>query len=55
MTKEKAIEYLIANEICSSEWAEAGMYHAIKEVVLSKATCFTKRYLDSLLKTAGEF
>lgn len=55
MNKLEAIEYLVQNEICSDEWAEAGMYTAISTIIKSEESFFTQEYLDVLLKEASEF
>jgi hypothetical protein len=49
MDKLEAIKYLIEHEFNGDEWQEAGMYHAIKEVIEFKGF-ISNNHLDRLLK-----
>lgn len=53
--KEDALKYLIENEICSNEWNEAGMYHALRDIITNKEHFFKRSELDDLLKKAENF
>ena len=50
MSKIKALEYLVKNEIHTSEWKGTAMYHKCKKVITSTKTFFTKYELDEMLK-----
>jgi hypothetical protein len=50
MTKIEAIEYLVKNEIHTSEWKGTAMYLKCKKVITSTKTFFNKYELDEMLK-----
>lgn len=57
-TKIGAINYLVKNNVYTSEWSGAGMYEAVVKVLQFQSKFsttkgnFTKKYLDSLLEEA---
>jgi hypothetical protein len=55
MNKLEALDYLIENEARSDEWAAAGMYSAVREIINSKDIDFAKEYLDKLIEEAYNF
>ena len=50
MTKIEALEYLVKNEIHTSEWKGTAMYLKCRKVITSTKTFFTKCELDKMLK-----
>ena len=55
MNKIEALKYLIEFDVSSDEWSEAGMYHAVKDVIESEEVKFSTEELDILLERAAEF
>lgn len=55
MNKMEALKYLIKHRMDYGEWGEAGMYHALKEVIESEKEEFTKEELNKLLYDAENF
>ena len=54
-SKLEAIEYLVQNERCYNEWACAGMYDAVSEIINSNENEFSEEYLIKLLDKADNF
>lgn len=52
LSKMEAIEYLVKNAVRGSEWQEAGMFHAVMNVVNSKSQIFTIGLLKKLIEIA---
>jgi hypothetical protein len=52
LSKMEAIEYLVKNAVRNSEWEEAGMFHAVMNVVNSKSQTFTIGTLKELIVAA---
>ena len=52
MDKLTALTYLADNGCNGSEWEEAGMAHAYREVIKSELDMFTSEYLDGLISRA---
>ena len=50
LSKIQALEYLVENEIHTSEWKGAKMYLKCAEIITSTKTYFTKHDLDKMLK-----
>ena len=50
MTKLEAIEYLVENELHTSEWKGAAMYLGCRKIITSSKTSFTKDELDEILR-----
>lgn len=50
MNKIEALEYLVENEIHTSEWKATAMYLTCKKIITSPKTFFTKYELDEMLK-----
>lgn len=50
MSKIEALEYLVKNEIHSSEWKGVAMYKKCREIITSTKTLFSKSGLDEMLK-----
>lgn len=56
MNKMEALKYLIdTNTSYTDEWTEAGMYHALKDIIESKKEEFEKEELDVLLQNAEHY
>ena len=47
--KKKALEYLVKNEIHTSEWKGAAMYMKCRNIITSNKTLFSKSELDDML------
>lgn len=52
MNKLKAIEAVVKNGSRCSEWAEAGLYNLVCEIIKSKETNFDSRILIEKIKQA---
>ena len=50
MTKIEALEYLVKNEIHTSEWEGTAMYLKCRKIITSSKAFFTKYELDEMLK-----
>jgi hypothetical protein len=50
MTKIEALEFLVKNEIHTSEWKGTAMYLKCRMIITSTKTFFTKNELDEMLK-----
>lgn len=55
MNREDALKYLVHHAVDCDEWSGAGMYNALREVILFAGDSFEQEYLDSLLVKAEEF
>lgn len=50
MTKMEALEYLVENELHTSEWKGAAMYLGCRKIITSSNSSFTKDELDEILR-----
>lgn len=50
MNKIDALEYLVKNEIHTSEWKGTAMYIKCRKIITSTKNTFTKYELDEMLK-----